>query len=234
MTGKRVLVTGAGGFIGRWSVPPLLAEGYEVHAVTRAAGLDVPAQLRGAELHATDLLDAAATERLLNRVRPTHLLHFAWIATPGIYWTSDENRRWLASSTQLLRHFQAQGGVRAVMAGTCAEYDWSQAEVCIEGVSALADEAGATITPYAQSKLALYRELQGIGRGGDLSTAWGRIFFQYGPDEHPDRLVASVIINLLQGREGPQVEEPAVGLRGHGKLTPRADRRAGSERCRWR
>jgi nucleoside-diphosphate-sugar epimerase len=34
-----------------------------------------------------------------------------------------------------------------------------------------------------------------------LSTAWGRIFYQFGPDEHPDRLVASVIVNLLSGRE---------------------------------
>ena len=30
---KRVLVTGAGGFIGRWSVAPLLDKGFEVHAV---------------------------------------------------------------------------------------------------------------------------------------------------------------------------------------------------------
>ncbi len=29
----RVLVSGAGGFIGRWSVPVLLRSGYEVHAV---------------------------------------------------------------------------------------------------------------------------------------------------------------------------------------------------------
>ena len=33
MQGKRVLVSGAGGFIGRWSVPALLRLGYDVHAV---------------------------------------------------------------------------------------------------------------------------------------------------------------------------------------------------------
>jgi nucleoside-diphosphate-sugar epimerase len=32
-----------------------------------------------------------------------------------------------------------------------------------------------------------------------LSYAWGRIFFLYGPHEHPDRLVSSVIRSLLQG-----------------------------------
>jgi nucleoside-diphosphate-sugar epimerase len=33
-----------------------------------------------------------------------------------------------------------------------------------------------------------------------MSTAWGRIFHQYGPYEHPDRLVASVIRQLLGGK----------------------------------
>ena len=36
-----------------------------------------------------------------------------------------------------------------------------------------------------------------------MSTAWGRIFFQFGPHEHPDRLVPSVISNLLLNREAP-------------------------------
>jgi nucleoside-diphosphate-sugar epimerase len=35
---------------------------------------------------------------------------------------------------------------------------------------------------------------------GDLTSAWGRIFFLYGPHEHPDRLVASVIRSLLAGQ----------------------------------
>ena len=32
---------------------------------------------------------------------------------------------------------------------------------------------------------------------GDLSTAWGRIFYLYGPGEYPSRLVPSVIGSLL-------------------------------------
>ena len=34
-----------------------------------------------------------------------------------------------------------------------------------------------------------------------LSSAWGRIFFQFGPYEHPDRLVPSVIRHLLLNQE---------------------------------
>ncbi len=58
-------------------------------------------------------------------------------------------------------------------------------------------------TPYAECKIALQRALDEFGREHRLSTAWGRMFFQYGPGEHPDRLVASVIIHLLLGRDAP-------------------------------
>ena len=58
-------------------------------------------------------------------------------------------------------------------------------------------------TPYAECKIALQQTLADVGRTQGLSTAWGRIFFQFGPHEHPERLVASVIISLLSGREAP-------------------------------
>jgi nucleoside-diphosphate-sugar epimerase len=199
---RRVMVSGAGGFIGRWSIPRLIARGYEVHAVVaRAPGRELPAQLSGAEIHHADLLRKESVEALMHEVHPSHLLHFAWIATPGAYWTSSENRRWLAASQHLLQSFQRNGGMRAVMAGSCAEYDWSRAGVCNERSSPLADDGGAAITPYAECKIAMQRALATFGSVRHLSTAWGRIFFQFGPDEHPDRLVASVIMSLLSGRE---------------------------------
>src|SRR5258708_25096041 len=212
MDGKRVLVSGAGGFIGRWSVPALRRLGYEVHAVLSGnTSRDVPEQLRGAKIHFTDLLDDSAIDVLTREVRPSHLLHFAWIATPGVYWNSEENFRWLAASEYLLRSFGAQGGSRVMMAGSCAEYDWSRVEVCDELLSPLAnteaaiphDDAAAVVSRYAACKIALQATLADFGRREGLSTAWGPIFFQFGPHEHPDRLVPSVICNLLLNREAP-------------------------------
>jgi nucleoside-diphosphate-sugar epimerase len=196
---KRVLVTGAGGFIGRWSVPSLLTQGCEVHAVlSGTADREVPQQLRGAEIHVADLLSETATDELLAAVKPTHLLHFAWIATPGLYWNSTENFHWVAASERLLRSFKTYGGSRVMMAGSCAEYDWSRVEECDELQSPL-----AAISPYAACKIALQKLLADFGRREQLSTVWGRIFFQFGPYEHPDRLVAFVIRNLLMDREAP-------------------------------
>jgi nucleoside-diphosphate-sugar epimerase len=198
MARKVVLVSGAGGFIGRWSVPHLIAGGYQVHAVLgRTSSRQVPVQLRGAEIHRADLLQPASVDSLMEAVKPSHLLHFAWIATPRAYWTSPENYQWLAASQHLMQCFQLHGGVRAVMAGSCAEYDWSRVGVCDELTSPLS----AARTPYVECKIAMQKALARFAGVHHLSTAWGRIFYQFGPDEHPDRLVASVIVNLLSGRE---------------------------------
>lgn len=199
----RVLVTGAAGFIGRSSLEPLRAAGHEVCAVL-SPRLDERDRTGGVlpdvEVRHADLIDPAAVDSLLATVKPTHLLHFAWIATPGLYWQSEENYRWLSASRHLLASFARSGGGRAVMAGSCAEYDWSRVAVCHERSSPLADEGG-TATPYAACKIAMQRSLEEFGSSHGLSSAWGRIFFQYGPGEHRDRLIASVIVSLLAGRE---------------------------------
>ena len=87
---KKVLLTGATGFIGRHCLPLLIAQGYEVHAVyAKAAGGEHP----GLQWHKANLLDPSQIYMLMEEVLPTHLLHFAWYAIPGKYWTSPENVR---------------------------------------------------------------------------------------------------------------------------------------------
>jgi nucleoside-diphosphate-sugar epimerase len=188
---KRVLLTGATGFIGRHCLPLLLERGYEVHAVSSASPVESPPDVRWYQV---DLLDLALASTLVAEVQPTHLLHLAWLTTPGKYWTSPQNLRWVQASLELLQAFARCGGRRVVMAGTCAEYDWEYG-YCSEKTTPL-----RPTTLYGTCKHSLQMTLEAFADQTGLSSAWGRIFFLYGPYEHPDRLVSSVVRALLQGQ----------------------------------
>lgn len=188
---KRVLLTGATGFIGRHCLSRLLGNGYEVHAVSSRTP---PEGQPGVDWHKADLLEPGQALKLVHEVRPTHLLHLAWYAVPGEYWTSSENLRWVQASLELLRAFAASGGQRIVVAGTCAEYDW-QYGYCREQVTPLLPR-----TLYGACKHSLQLMLTTFAAQTELSAAWGRIFFLYGPKEQPNRLVASVVRSVLQGQ----------------------------------
>jgi len=187
---KRVLLTGASGFIGRHAIAPLLKCGYEIHAVSSR---QVDRRDEAVHWHLTNLLDGSDVQRLMVEVRPTHLLHFAWYAEPGEFWSATENFQWLEASIALLRHFHDSGGSRVVMAGTCAEYDWDHG-YCTEGVTPCRPQ-----TAYGVCKNALREIFEAYCTQHGVSGAWGRIFFLYGPHEDPRRLVGSVIGSLLRG-----------------------------------
>jgi nucleoside-diphosphate-sugar epimerase len=198
----RVLLTGASGFIGRHAVAALRARGFEVHAVSRRAR---PSD-DGATWHAGDLAEPGVAARLITSIRPTHLLHLAWYVEHGKFWTSPENLSWVARSLDLVRAFREAGGARAVLAGTCAEYQWGLGE-CVEGETPL-----APATLYGAAKHALRQIVESYARVTGLSAAWGRVFLLYGPDETESRLVPSVVTSILRGEpalcsEGTQLRD---------------------------
>jgi nucleoside-diphosphate-sugar epimerase len=128
---------------------------------------------------------------LMVAIQPTHLLHLAWVATPGVYWTSPDNPRWVEASLRLIEAFAAHGGQRVAVTGTCAEYDWSAGGACHE-----TDTPTRPATLYGTCK----DELRLKAEQSKLSLAWARLFFLYGPREHPARLVPSVANALLAGQ----------------------------------
>jgi nucleoside-diphosphate-sugar epimerase len=185
-------MTGATGFIGRHCLEPLLEKGYEVHALTVDTTAGTPA---GIQWHPLDIFDNEGLARLVGKVKPECLLHLAWYTAHGLYWTSAENLRWCRATLELLRLFAANGGRRVTVAGTCAEYDWTQG-LCQEGVT---PESPRTL--YGVCKKAMHDITMAFAAQEGISAAWGRVFFLYGPGEYKERLVPSVVRALLEGRE---------------------------------
>jgi nucleoside-diphosphate-sugar epimerase len=187
---KRILLTGARGFIGSHTLPLLRELDYEVHAVTSHLPDIESNQI---QWHQCDLLDVEQTQALVAAIRPSHLMHFAWSVPPKLYWTSPENTRWKQASFQLLSAFVQHGGQRAVLAGSCAEYEWKYWYL-----SEFITPTRHPGTLYGQEKSNLRTLCERLAN--DCSIAWGRIFFTFGQREAPTRLVPSVIQSLLENR----------------------------------
>lgn len=214
---KRLLVTGARGFVGRHCLAPAIAAGYEVFATTSSKS--APAELEGLDVkwRSLNLLEPGAPEALLAEIRPTHMLHLAWETTHGAYWTSPANLDWLALGAKLFRAFPENGGRRLVVAGTCAEYDWSLGE----HVESEAMERPATL--YGRIKLAHHRAMMASAEQFRFRAATGRIFFVYGDHENANRIVPYACARVASGepaefgggrlfRDFMHVEDVAAGF----------------------
>ena len=190
---KKVLITGATGFIGQHCLPRLIARNFEVHATSSKK--ETPIVFDGVQWHHINLLDSVACQNTIVKILPTHLLHLAWIAQPGVFWASNENLHWLIHSLELVQTFCQNGGLRVVGVGSCAEYEWGHS-TCIENHTPLKPS-----TIYGRCKLAMSLALEAAADAYGISAVWARLFFPYGPGEPRDRLIPTVILGQLQGQE---------------------------------
>ncbi|ESQ88899.1 hypothetical protein ABAC460_14050 [Asticcacaulis sp. AC460] len=128
---------------------------------------------------------------MLAELRPSHLLHSAWITEHGRYWGASENADWLRASQDLIEAFARHGGRRVVGVGSCAEYDWTQ-----EGdVPWPETRSCVPATLYGQAKRDLAAWLDTAG----LDYAWARLFFLFGEGESPQRIVPYLLQCALNG-----------------------------------
>ena len=199
---RHVIVTGGLGFIGKEAIAPLIERGFTAHILTRTITPADKELLKtklgeSIKLYQVDLHDTKAVSSVIKKIKASHLLHLAWDTRHGIFWNSPDNLDWIVTSKILLQDFIEAGGKRVVAAGTCAEYDWEGRDLFLtEGESKL-----LPLTLYGQSKLAFRKSLNTLSQHYKISSAWGRVFFLFGPREGEKRLVSSAIISLLKEAE---------------------------------
>lgn len=196
----KVLLTGASGFLGRYVLQHMHAAGIETVVLGRRPPV-YPAGHNTATSSwvEADLLATTDWDAVCQETQATHLLHLAWYAEHGQYWASPLNLRWVEATLRLAESFCRTGGKRMVMAGTCAEYDWSHG-YCREASTPL-----RPATLYGTSKDATRRLVMAIGQQHQVSCAWGRIFLPFGTGENRQRLIPA-LMEALRG------QRPAFGI----------------------
>lgn len=191
---RKVLVTGATGFVGRQVVRALSEKGMQFRLVVRAA------KMVGAELLANDC-EIVTSEDLFAESSGwwaeqcegvDTVIHVAWYAEPGKYLQSSKNMDCLVGSLNLARGAVQAGVKRLISVGTCFEYDLSVGVLSV-------DTPLKPVTPYAGAKAALYLGLEQWLQTNAVEFAWCRLFYLYGEGEDSRRLVPYLRSKLEKG-----------------------------------
>jgi UDP-glucuronate decarboxylase len=192
----RCFVTGGGGFIGSRAVRQMAATGWDV-AILALPGESLSRidDLRNRiEIVEAELADVKPISAFLARWRPDACLHAAWYAEPGKYLESPKNTACQRESIVLLEILIGSGCRSVTMVGTCAEY--------ANSLSPLKEDSPTSPTTlYGYAKLETSRAAEKLAAHAGIPLAWARIFYLFGPDEDPRRMVPSLIQALLEERE---------------------------------
>ena len=181
----RVLVTGATGFLGSHLARELVRMGCEVGVLVREGAEtarihDLQPRL---ELLTADLVDGARVQETIRRFEPRVVFHLAAYGVNA--WECDPAQ---AVMTNVL------GTANLLEACRPLSLD---AFVC----AGTSFETPEPVNVYAASKAAGWLFAQLYERAHQMPVVGVRPFQVYGPAEAPSRLIPSVILSALQGRE---------------------------------
>jgi nucleoside-diphosphate-sugar epimerase len=192
----KILLTGPTGFIGATFARLALSRGHHI------AGLIIPAEKPPADLPPAERLtwirgtldDAPWGE--IAAFAPEMCVHTAWITTPGVYLESPENLKFRDASLQFIRRLLDAGANHIVGLGTCIEYKLDGNQPLSETTTPI-----EPTTTYSRCKNELRLALEADARERHSGFCWARVFYPYGPREHPSRLCSSIIRKLAANEQ---------------------------------
>jgi UDP-glucose 4-epimerase len=200
----RILVTGAGGFIGRYLLPRLSAAGHSLIAADLVVPAGVPA-LANTAWRRLDVLRAEEIYKLMSAERPEAVMHLvSWLAGPC---EADPLRGWsvnFASTQHLLDAGLANGLKRFVFSSSVSVFGKGLPEPARD------DAVKEPATIYGQTKLACENLLRWYRDRHGLAAGAARFPWVYGPGRENGITAAysSKLVDAVARREPLRIDFP--------------------------
>jgi UDP-glucose 4-epimerase len=168
----KVFVTGGAGYVGSICVEELLNAGHQIVVLDNLSEGHRAAVDERAEFHEGDLADRSELTRLMERVRPEAVMHFAANALVPESMTNPTKyfRNNVANGINLLEVCTHAGVGKFVFSSTCAIFGAPAAVPITE------EMPKQPINPYGESKLMFERILQWYGQLHGLTSVCLRYF----------------------------------------------------------
>ena len=193
MASRRILITGAGGFVGAATVRAALADGHKVMALVRRSGSIRLVGLTGdLSVHAVDLSDAAAVADLVTALKPEIVIHSAWEGVGGALRAGDIQFENIRTTLSLVDAVIKAGASKFVGIGSQAEYGRYDRRI------SETDLPQPTML-YGAAKLSACHLTRQRAREAGMGLAWLRLFSVFGPGDNPNWLIPSVAAALVNG-----------------------------------